>query len=384
VNPRRVAALAAKEWREILRDRIFFILAFIVPFLWMLVFGYGLILDVENVPFAVVDHDRTALSRDYAYRFIASRFFDFKGYLRDAGEADALLADNRIRLALVIPEHFQHRLLEGRPATVQTLIDGTFPFRAQTTKGYVIAITGAASADRLAEHLARKTGVPIETSRRQLEPVRMEVRYLYNQKLRSDWSIAPALIMFVLIISPPLLTALSVVREKESGAIYNIYSSTVTRGEFLAGKLLPNVALSTVIAALLWSMATGLFGAPFKGSLAFWFAVTVLYVTCTCSIGLVVSLLVRTQAAALIVTVILTIVPTVIYSGMLIPVSSLSPSGQLEAHLFAGMYYTDVVLGTFLKGVGLDVLWPDVLALAAYATLLLAAGYLMFRKRPRA
>lgn len=384
MNRRRVLALAHKEWREILRDRLFFALAFVVPAVLMVLFGYGLSLDVEHIPFVVVDYDRSAASRDYAYRFIGSRYFDFKGYAADEHALDPLLKDNRIRVAIVIPARFEENLLAGRAGRVQTLIDGTLPGRAATTKGYVSAINAQASREQLAAYLARVRGLAPEAARERVEPVRLEVRYLYNQSLTSIHSLAPKLIMLLLIFLPPLLTAVGVVREKETGSIYNIYASTVSRGEFLAGKLGPYVAISAANAAVLWLLATWFFGAPFKGSLLFFFAASILFVACTAAIGLLVSLLVRTQLAATIVTVILTMVPAMDYSGFLVPVESLSAEGQVEARLFPSMYYTDIVVGVFLKGSGPAILWPDLLVLAGYTTALLTVGYTLFRKRPRA
>lgn len=261
MNLRRALAVAHKEWREVLRDRLFFTLAFVLPAVFMLLFGYGLSLDVENVPFAIVDHDRSAASRDYAYRFIGSRYFDFQGYASDERALDPLLKDNRIRVAIVIPARFEQNLLAGRAAKVQTLIDGTLPARAATTKGYVGAINAAASREQLAEYLARQRGLSPEAARDRVEPVRLEVRYLYNQSLSSLHSLAPKLIMLILMFVPPLLTAVGVVREKESGSIYNIYASTVSRGEFLTGKLVPYVGISVVNVLVLSLIATQVFGA---------------------------------------------------------------------------------------------------------------------------
>ena len=165
MNLKRIVALAWKEWREIVRDRLFFALAFIVPPMLMLVFGFGLTLDVENLPFAVVDHDRTPASRDYAYRFISSRYFDFKGYADDERVIDRLLADNRVRVALVFPPRFHERLARGEAAPVQVIIDGTFPMRAQTTQGYVAAINAAVSAENMAQALSATRGVPLAEAR---------------------------------------------------------------------------------------------------------------------------------------------------------------------------------------------------------------------------
>jgi ABC-2 type transport system permease protein/ribosome-dependent ATPase len=382
MNWRRGITVAHKEWREILRDRLFFALAFVVPVALMLLFGYGLSLDVENVPIAIVDYDKTLLSRDYAYRFISSRYFDFNGYAINERELDPLLKDNKIRAAIVIPPHFQRNLRAGRAAHAQTLIDGTIPSRAQTTKGYVAAINANFSTELLAQHISRLRGLPLDQARERVQPVRLEVRYLYNQSVKSVWSLAPKLIMMVMIFAPPLLTAVGVVREKESGSIYNIYASTVSRGEFLLGKLAPYVAISIVNVGVLWLLATQVFGAPFKGDPLFFFLASVVFVICTTGIGLLVSLMVKTQLAATVVTAILTMVPALEYSGFLMPVESLAGEGEIEARLLPAMYYTNIVVGSFLKGVGLELLWPDLLALAGYSIALFALGYVLFNKRP--
>jgi len=383
MNLRRVATVASKEWRETLRDRMFFLLAFLLPILWITIFGYGLVQDVENIPFAVVDRDHSALSRDYLYRFIESRYFSFQGYLPSEKEADALLQSGKIRAAIFVPEKFEERLLAGQPVGTQTLIDGTFPLRTDITKGYVIAINNAFSEERLVDYLSRRSGISVEQAEAQVRPIKLEVRYLYNEEVRSTWSMVPALVMFTLMLSSPLLTALGIVREKETGSIYNIYSSTVTRIEFLAGKLLPYVLISWVNALVLWVMATLWFGVPFKGNLLFFLAASLVFVLSGTGIGLLVSLLVRTQIAALLVTMVASMLPTILYSGLIVPVSSLSPGSQIQAHLFPGMYYTNIVRGTFLKGVGFEVLWVDVLALAVYAVVLRIVGYRLFTKRPR-
>ncbi len=384
MNVRRIAAVASKEWRETMRDRMFLLLAFFMPAVWMIVFGYGLVLDVEDITFVVVDRDHSPLSRDYLYRFSQSRYFSFQGELASEREADVWLQSGKARAVILLPEKFQERLLSGQPANVQTLIDGTFPLRADITKGYVIAISGAFNEDLLADYLARTRGLSRDEAQRRTRPIALEVRYLYNEEVRSAWSTVPALVMFSLMVSSPLLTALGVVREKETGSIYNIYSATVSKLEFLIGKLLPYVMISAVNVVALWLMAVLLFAVPFKGSLPFFLATSVLFVLTSTGIGLAVSLLVRTQQAALIITVLVSTVPTIIFSGLIVPVSSLSQAAQFQAHLFPGMYYTNIVRGAFLKNVGPTVLWMDVLALGVYAGGLGAIGYRLFTKRPSA
>lgn len=383
MNLRRIRVVAYKEWREIVRDRLFFTLAFVVPSLLMLLFGYGLSLDVENIPLAIVDYDQSAQSRDYAHKFTDSRYFSFQGYAQREQELEKLVIDNSLRAVIIIPPHFGNDLHAGRSSTVQTWIDGTFPFRALTAKGYVTAINAAVNLDALSAHFSALTGASRDSVRAALQPLRIETRYLYNQEVKSIWSIAPKLIMVILMLSPPFLTALGVVREKESGAIYNVYSSTLSRGEYLIGKLLPYVAISVVNACALTAFALLLFGAPFKGDPLFFLLSTILYVVCTTGIGLLVSVMVNTQVAAMVGTAIVTVVPAVLYSGMIIPIPSLSAVASVIAHLLPGMYYAEIAMGSFLKGVGFASLWQDMLILALYATALFTAGFLAFHKRPK-
>jgi ABC-2 type transport system permease protein/ribosome-dependent ATPase len=248
----------------------------------------------------------------------------------------------------------------------------------------VDAINAAASAELQSAWLARRAGIPPDRAATVLRPVKLDVRYLYNSELRSIWSVAPSLIMFVLVFVVPMLMALGVVREKETGAIYNVYASTVTRGEFLAGKLAPNVLIGSVNAGLLWVIAVVHFGAPFKGSIACFAVGSLLYVVCTTSLGLVLSLLVRTQQTALMITSITATIIGFQYSGFFNPVQSLSGSSWFLAHAFPPMYYLNVVEGTFLKGMGFRGLWRDEAILAAFGAGYVAIAYALFRKRAAA
>ena len=383
MNLRLIRAVALKEWKETTRDRLFLLLAFLLPVLWLVIFGYGLNLDVENIPFAVLDRDRSTLSRDYLNRFIESRYFSFVGYADDERALGRLLTETKIRAAIVVPERFEEQLSGGEPVAVQTLLDGTFPLHTDIAKGYVIAINQAFTEERLIEYLRRSRGLTQEQASRLVRPLTVEVRYLYNEEVRSTWSMVPALVMFTLMLASPLLTALGVVREKETGSIYNIYSSTVSRAEFLTGKLLPYLVISIVNVCVLWLLAVGVFHVPFKGSVVFFFSASVVFIFCTTWIGLLISLLVQTQMAALIITMVVAMIPTILFSGLLVPVASLGRSAKLQAHLYPAMYYTNIVRGSFLKGVGADILWIDLVALGLFAVGLAGLTYRLFTKRPK-
>lgn len=187
--------------------------------------------------------------------------------------------------------------------------------------------------------------------------------------------------MFVLTLTAPLLMALSVVREKETGTIYNIYASTITRGEYLAGKLLPNVIVSFINGTVLVLIAVWYFGAPLKGGVLFFLTALMLYVTWAAGFGLLISVMVRTQMAAIMITVILVMVFIMQFSGMMIPVSSMTGANYIIAHALAPMYFNDVVTNTFLKGGGLEASWRESLALVMLTVSFLAFGYLLFHKR---
>ena len=376
--------MALKEWKETTRDRLFLLLAFLLPALWLVVFGYGLNLDVEDIPFAVLDRDQSEFSREYLQRFIQSRYFSFRGYAHDEHSLDRLLTETKIRAAIIVPERFQEQLVAGEAVAVQTLLDGTFPLHTDIAKGYVIAINQAFTEDRLIDFLRRSRGLTREQAGVLVRPLSVEVRYLYNEEVRSTWSMVPALVMFTLMLASPLLTALGVVREKETGSIYNIYSSTVSRAEFLTGKLLPYILIYLVNVCVLWQMAVGLFQVTFKGHFLLFFFASVLFVCCTTGVGLLISLLVQTQMAALIITMVVAMIPTILFSGLLVPVASLTRGAKVLAHLFPAMYFTNIVRGSFLKGVGVEVLWQDLLALALFAGGLGGLTYHLFTKRPKA
>jgi len=384
MNINRIKILAFKEWREILRDRLFLSLAFVVPISMMLVFGYGIKMDVENIPFAILDQDRSAMSRDYLHLFIDSRYFDYQGDVANENEIDNLIAGSKIRFAIIVPPKFQQTLLSGRPIAVESLIDGTFPSRASISKGYVAAINNAFNTQLLTAYVSQKMGTTPEQAAAFISPIKIQLRYLYNQEVKSIWSIAPLMMMFILLMTPPLLTALGVVREKENGSIYNIYSSTVTRGEFLIGKLFPYVVISCINVVILWLIAIFIFGAPFKGDPLFFFIASVIYVTCTTGMGLLVSLIAKTQVSAMMITVLVTVVPAILYSGLMVPIASMDAASQFEAHLFPAMYYTEIALGGFLKGVGMDELWTHVAALLLYTLVLWVASFNLFHKRVKA
>lgn len=374
----RIAALARREVREVVRDPMYFALAFLAPPLMMLVIGFGLDFDVEGIRLAAVDHDRTPASRDLVDRFANSRFFELVGHLDSEREIDDLLMRGRVRAVVVIPPRFASDLAAGREAAVQTLIDGTFPYRAEVASGYASAIVASFAR----EAALAAAAIPARV-RDPAGSIELEIRYLFNEPLESLWSIGPATLMLVLMILPPILTAVGVVREKERGSIDALRASPLRRSEFVLGKWLPYFLVATANFLVLWAIAVGVFAAPFRGNPWFFLLASIVYVACTSGLGLVVSLLVRSQIAAILVTMIVALVPTMLYSGMITPLSSLSEAGRLQANLLPATYYNRIVAGSFLKGTDPSSQWVDVAGLAAYGLLTFLAGIALFAKRAR-
>lgn len=384
MNIHTILTLSKKEWLEIWRDKVYFTMAFIFPFVMMTVLGFGMSFDVEKMPFVIVDYDQSDLSREYTHKFISSRYFDYKGHLKKASEADELIAKADIRFLLVIPPEFSKKLKQGKPADVQAQIDGQFTYRASMVKGYVSAITAHFNSKLMQDWFAKKQGLSKQELEAKISPVTLQTHYLYNNELKSIWSTGTGMIMLVMLVAPAMLAALGVVREKESGSIFNIYASTVTPAEFITGKILPYILISYINISILSLAAVWLFEAPFKGELSLLLVSNLLYVASAAGIGLVISTFVKSQAAAALIAMIGTMIPAMMYSGLMMPVASMAAEAKIEAHAFPAMYQLEILWGTYLKGQGWQELWPNVFVIAGFLLLYWTVAVLRFHKRVKA
>ena len=353
----RLAAIVWREGVELLRDPFQLLAAFGVPTAILLVFGYGFSVDVRALRFMVLDEDRTPESRDYVDAFRHTREFHFAGMLASPGERDRMLQDGSVRFVIEIPKGFSGRLGRGESTEVALWIEGTRPFVAETTKGFV---EGAHRwfLQAWATRAARTTAA--------LDPVRIETRFWYNQDLISHLTFVPALIAVSLAIFPALLTAVAVARERERGSITNLYWTPMTRLEFLIGKQVPYVVVSLVDLGIACVVARTIFEVPFRGSASVLIVGGLVYGIATTGFGLVVSCVTRTQIAALMVALILTIIPAFLYSGLFSPVAALSAEAKVLAVLNPATYFVRIAVGTFTKGLGWAELGPSVLRLALF------------------
>jgi ABC-2 type transport system permease protein/ribosome-dependent ATPase len=367
---KRLLSITRKEIKEIVRTRLFLILAFFVPFTMFIVFSYGISLDVEHMPFACIDYDRSSLSAEMLDAF-TGRYFKLKDYLTDTIEAEELLSKGEIRAVLVIPPDFSKRLMRGETAYIQFLIDGGYPYIAITVKGYAEAITSAFNM----KLLRSETGVEV------IEPIRLQIRYLFNESLKSSYALIPGLIAIVLLMNPAVLAALAITREKEFGTIYNIYSSPIKRWEFLTGKIIPYLVISLINFVVIITSIKLIFHIPMKGNLINLIPGTFIYILINVSIGLLVSSVTRTMVSAQIVALIITVIPAFLYSGLLIPVSNLGSEAKVMAHIYPTMHFMQIIHGVYLKKLGLVQLMPQVLFLALYFIILFSIAIIVFRKR---
>ncbi len=373
-DPRRLYSYARREALELRRDPIRASLALVGSLILMLVMGYGMSMDVNDLRFAVLDRDQTVSSRDYVQSLAGSRYFTEQSPIFDDAELDRRMRSGELSLALEIPPGFARRLARGDPVEIGAWIDGSMPSRAETVSGYVQGM----HMHWLAERLTRAGG-----EGQPLGLAGIETRFRYNPDVKSLVAMVPAMIPLLLMLIPAMLTTLSVVREKELGSIVNFYVTPVTRLEFLLGKQLPYIGLAMFNFLLLLLMAVALFRVPMTGSVPALAAAALIYVSASTALGLVFSTFMRSQIAAIFATTILTMLPAAQFSGMIDPVSSLEGLGRLIGEIYPTTHVLTIARGTFSKALGFGDLAASFVPLLLAVPVLLGLAVLLLRKQER-
>ncbi len=373
-SARRLFAYSIREALELLRDPIRLGFALLGTAFLMLVFGFGITMDVDSLSFAVLDHDRTPESRAYLEELRGSRYFVEKAPILDYDDLEKRLKSGTITAGIEIPPNFGRNIKKRVPVEVGAWVDGAMPFRAETIRGYLQGAHEQFLGD-LAMRTQGSAGATLSAA--------IETRFRYNQNFDSVYAMVPSTIALLLALIPAIIMALAVVREKELGSITNLYVTPVTRIEFLLGKQLPYVAIAMVNFIVLLLMALFVFGVPLKGSFFALILGALLYVTATTGTGMLISAFTRTQIAALFGTAILTVVLGTQFSGMLTPVSSLSGAPAIMGRGFPMTYFLRVSVGTFTKGLGLQDLGASLLSLAVFIPLLTLLSLVLLRKQER-
>ncbi|MGO3346549.1 MAG: ribosome-associated ATPase/putative transporter RbbA [Marinomonas sp.] len=369
---RRLGGFSYRESLEVLRDPIRLAFALLGSAILMLVLGYGISLDVDDLTFAVLDQDQTPQSRQYIQAISGSRYFLERAELSSNDELDRRMQSGELSFSVVIPPDFGKDLKRGRAPQVTVWVDGAMPFRAETIGTYMQGVHGAYLTD-----LSLKALGYVPT----VLPVTMASRYRFNQDFKSIYALAPSVIPLLLMFIPAILTALSVVREKEMGSIVNLYVSPATRLEFLLGKQLPYIFISMVSFVILLFVTVYIFKVPIKGDLPALYTAALIYIVATTGLGLFMSTFTQTQIAALAGTAIVTLLVTVSFSGLTSPVSSLEGVGWLMGEAWPATYFIIIIRGIITKGLGFTELASAFQHLLIFAPLFTLVSVLLLRKQ---
>lgn len=367
---RKILAVARKEFRQIARDRRSLAILLFVPAFFLLIYGYALSWDLRNIAMAVEDRDRSVESRALIAAFVNSGYFNLVGGVESDADVSRLMDHNETRLVLVIPERFSRHLQDGRSVPVQVLLNGDNANTAATVMSYALNIVGTESA-RLSRGRADPTA----------GLVTVEPRVWYNPQLRSALFLVPGLIAYISMITAVVSTSLSIVREKERDTIEQIRMAPVGAASFVLGKTVPyfGISLASGLSIVLVSMV--LFGMPMRGSWLLLVATLSLFLVGALGLGLLISSVADNQQVAFQLALLSSFLPTLMLSGFIFPISSMPPVLQIITYVVPARYFLTALRAIVLKGVGLAVVWGDLLALSVFAVFVLTLASVRLRRQ---
>jgi ABC-2 type transport system permease protein len=369
---RKTLSVGRKEVRQILRDRRSLVLLLFVPAFFLLVYGYALNWDIRHVRLAVEDRDRTAASRSIVSAFVNSGYFDLVADVTSPQQITHLMNHGAARAVVVIPSGLQRDLLAGQTVPVQVLLDGDNANTATTVMGYALTILQSESARyRL---VTGSIGGPT---------LSVLPRVWYNPQLRSALFLVPGLIAYIVMITSVVSTSLSIVREKERGTMEQVRMAPLDAASFVVGKTIPYYVISLISALAILLVAMALFGVPMRGSWAVLLGTISLYLVGALGLGLFVSSIAETQQVAFQVAVLASFLPTLMLSGFIFPIASMPAVLQAITYIVPARYFLVALRGIVLKGVGLEIIWPQLFALAVYSTVVLLLASLRLRRQWR-
>ena len=368
----RLFSYSRHEALELRRDPVRSTLALLGTVILMFIMGYGISMDVEDLRFAVLDRDQTISSQGWSQNIAGSRYFIEQPPLQSYSELDRRMRNGELAVAIEIPPNFGRDIARGTPVQIGVWVDGAMPNRAETVRGYVQAMHLA----WLQEMAGRQASPNRDTSL-----ISIETRYRYNPDVKSLPAIVPAVIPLLLMMIPAMLSALSVVREKELGSIINLYVTPTTRSEFLLGKQVPYIVLGMFNFFLLCALSVFVFGVPHKGSFLTLTLAALLYVTIATGLGLLISTFMKSQIAAIFGTAIITLIPATQFSGMIDPVASLEGPGRWIGQIYPTSHFLTIARGTFSKALNLTDLWGSFIPLLIAVPLVLGLSVWLLKKQ---
>jgi drug efflux transport system permease protein len=375
----KTLAVGRKEFRQIARDRRSLLVLLFVPMFLLLLYGYALNFDVQDIQLAVQDNDRTRASRELVSAFVNSGYFDLAAQVSSDREYQRLIDRGEARAVLVIPAGLQEDLLIGREAPVQLIINGDNSNTAATVMGYALRVLQTISAQHqlppsLEASADRRSlgegGQP--TTRPAGLSVSVEPRVWYNPELRSALFLIPGLIAYIGMISCVISTALSVVREKERGTIEQVRMAPLSTVSYIVGKTLPYFVISVCTSMAIVVASMGLFGLPMNGSWLLLLLSLSLYLAGALGLGLMISTIAESQQVAFQLAVLASFLPTLLLSGFVFPIASMPAAIQLVTCVVPARYFIVSLRAIVLKGAPLSAFWTQLLALAIFGLVMLA------------
>jgi ABC-2 type transport system permease protein len=371
----RTWAIFRKEFIHIRRDYQSLIQIVLLPVVLLFLYGYALTFDIKHVPTAVYDQEGSRISQDFLRNFQGSRYFDLRHWVRSYAEIRRLMDAREIHLALVIPYDFSRRLKSGESAKVQAILDGSDANTANIIQGYVLAVAQAFNQDILLARLNLQ-GIPEANM-----PVTARMRFWFNEDLESKNFIIPGLIVVIMTMVGALLTALAIVREVERGSMESLLATPLRKTELIIGKLGPYFLLGLLDLAIALAMGHFLFQVPLRGSILLYVALSAVFLLVMLGMGMLISILSENQLQAYQMATLITFLPAFLLSGFVFAIPLMPTFLQWASYLVPARYLVTICKGIYLKGVGLEVLWPSALMLVFFAVFFLALAIRRFRHK---
>jgi ABC-2 type transport system permease protein len=374
MNPTRLQAIIRKEFYHLIRDYRSLILAFAIPLLLILLFGYALSLDVDNVETVVMDQDRSDLSRDFVRSLDASPYFRVKAHLEDPRQVNDWIDRDRATVAVVIPPDWTENIRSDREAPLQIILDGSDPNFANIARGYINAFVERYNGQLLAGFLSRQGVEPIRP------PVEGRIRVWFNEDLESRNFIIPGIIAVIIMIVGAILTSLVIAREYENGTMETLKALPVTGMELLVGKAVPYffIGLTDVLIAVF--MGQVLFGIVMKAGFWVMILASSLYLGVALALGLLISTVTKSQLVANQGAILITYLPSLLLSNFVFPVANMPAALQLLTYIVPATYYIEILSGIYLKNLGMAEMWTNFAVLAVMFVVLAGANAVLLRK----
>lgn len=375
MNWQRVLKIIKKEFIQLRRDPKLLLPILLTPILQLMVFGYAVTTDVRHIDMAVLDEDRTSASRQFIERFAGSGYFDYNHYIVDPRQIDRLLDQGEAQMVLRIRRGFARDLQRNRPAPVQIILDASNSSTAGIIAGYAAGVVQAYSGDVAMARLDR-----IRASVPRVPGVEERLQVWYNPELKSINYMVPGVMCTILLTVTTILTSMAIVKEREIGTLEQLIVTPLTPRELMVGKTAPFVVVGFVDMILVLLVSTFWFRVPIAGSLLLLFALTTIFLLTSLGVGLFISTISHTQQQAT-MTSFFFFLPSIILSGFIFPIENMPWVVQLVTYLIPMRYFLTIVRGIFLKGVGIEILWPQVAALVIMGVVIIWLSAARFSKR---